>query len=174
MPQFNYVTQNNSLYFQPAFWCYIWCSRGLTLLLFNLLLPLMLSRLLAHLSSVIHITRPRRLLASLLGHYCYCGHLIPFMIFAFLVITSLLVLYLFKMEEESKAVNQAALSVQDVEAQWTYTKHILFPIHFQRQSNEWKKIPSGASEKAQRQPGQAQTPSGWEQQGRELTIPPLP
>lgn len=39
------------------------------------------------------------------------------MIFAFLVITSLLVLYLFKMEEESKAVNQAALSVQDVEAQ---------------------------------------------------------
>lgn len=93
------------------------CSLGLALLLFHLLLALVLSKLLAHPSSVIHDTRARETLPTLLSLYYYSGHLIPFMILVFLVVTSILLLYLFKMEEESKAVNLAALSVQDAEAQ---------------------------------------------------------
>lgn len=135
VPQFNYVIQNNAFCFHPALWCYTGCSPGLTLLLFHLLLPLALSRLLAHLSSVIHNTRARRTLPSLLSHFCYSGHLIPFTIFIFLVVTSLLLPYLFKIEEESKVVKQAALSVQDAAAQWTYTKHILFPMHIPKAMN---------------------------------------
>lgn len=79
-----------TLCFQPALWCYIPYSSGLTLLLFHFLLPLVLPRL-RHIFPWLYRWTP----PSLCSHYSYSGRLIPFTIFIFLVVTSLLLLYLF-------------------------------------------------------------------------------
>jgi len=49
----------------------------------------------------------RQTVPSPLSHYCHSSHLTPFMIFLLLDVTSLLLLHLVKLEEESRAVNQA-------------------------------------------------------------------
>lgn len=127
---------------------YISCSPGFTPLLFHLLLPLALSRLSAPLYPVTHHTRARWTLSSL-SHCCYRSHLIPFMIFIFPIVTSLLLLYLFKVEKESKAYNQAALCSR-CRSRVNFYK-ASFPIAFWRQS-DWKKVPTGGSLASLRHP----------------------
>lgn len=121
---------------------YITCSPGLTPLFFHLLLPFVLSRPSAHLSPVTHHTRARWTLPSL-SHYCYSNHLIHFMTFIFLVLSSLLFLYLFKVEKESKADNKAALCSRCRSG--VNLHKASFPIASQRQSDDWKKVPTGGS-----------------------------
>lgn len=121
---------------------YLPCSPGFTPLLFHLLLPLALSRLPAPLYPVTHHTRARWTFSSL-SHCRYRSHLIPFTILIFPVVTSLLLLYIFKVDKESKAYNQAALCSR-CRSRVNFYK-ASFPTAFWRQSDDWKKVPIGAA-----------------------------